>query len=113
MNNSPLTVTLGGVARPLVWNNGALYRADELGLPVLLAAGKSGYSTLCKMIWVMMDEAGRKALPTPEAVANLVPMKMESVLATWKVVLEAYSLGSGVEDSDSKKENGVSERLPG
>lgn len=110
MNNSPLTVTLGGIARNIVWNNAALFRADELELMKRVAAGKFGYATLCKMIWVMLDDASRKALPTPEDVAMQV--NIQDANALWDVVLKAYFAGMGTEESDLKKGTGGSEHLP-
>ena len=104
MNNSPLTVTLGGIARTVVWNNAALYRADEIGLMELLAAGKFSYSTLCKMIWVMLDDASRKVLPTPESVAAHVSVTNASPL--YEVVLKAFAQGNGTKE-ESPSKNGI------
>lgn len=104
MSTSPHVVALGGVSRPLAWTNAALYRADELDLMSKFAAGKFGYSTLCKTVWCMLDDAGRKALPTPEAVSEHIPLK--EAANVWEVAMRAYSAANGGEDSPAKKETG-------
>ncbi len=98
------TVQLDGKLLPIRWDRVALFRADEIGLPELLASGKLGFSTLCKRVWVMLDDDGRKRFPSPEKVAAAMPMSYAA--NAWEVVLRAYNESEGVADSPAKNAGG-------
>lgn len=94
-------IVLGDRTVPLKWDGGALYRADEIDLPQRMAAGQFGFSTLCKMIWVMLsDEERAKHYASPDKVATA--LKKGQADDAWTVVMAAWSEGNGVEDSPAK-----------
>lgn len=99
-------ISLNGKNYPIAWTRGSMFRADLLGLPERLATGKTGYSTLCQMIWVMLDKKGRLAFPDAEDIAEVLPV--EKAIENWAIVLKAYNAGEGVEDSEAKKPTGDS-----
>lgn len=109
MSSQP-KVKLGTSERAITWDNGALYRADLLGLPKRLAAGKLGYATLCQMIWVMLGAQDRAELPEPEDVAKYVGKG--DVADLWAKVLAAYATGNGSGDSEAKNGTGGSGLSP-
>lgn len=110
MKASPFTIILNGTQHNLTWDNAATFRADDTGLVDKLAKGKFGYSTLCKMIWVCLDDAGREAFSSPEAVAKYLPI--DNSTAAWEVVMKAYIAGTGRGDSEAKKTNGEAAPSP-
>ena len=101
---------LGGKAYGLTWDNAALFRADDIGLPEKLAAGKFGFSTLARMVWAMLDASGIKAFPAPLDVANALSQAEQA--KAWAVVMQAYAAGNGTGDTEAKKESGGSEHSP-
>lgn len=97
-------INLAGIARQIRWDQAALFRADDTGLCQRLADGNMGYATLCRMIWVMLDEAGRKAHPSPEHVALHVPLDKKEAL--WEIVLREFNAKNGIGDSEAKNGSG-------
>lgn len=111
MNSQPkFTIQIGAKSYAIAWDNGALYRADLLGLPKRLASGKHGFATLCQMVWVMLDADARVELPEPEDVARRLSTKEYATI--WARVLEAYAAGKGTDDSEPKNASGVSAPSP-
>jgi hypothetical protein len=104
MSATTVSLKLGDKERSLTWDNSALFRADEIGLPEKLARGQFGYSTLCKMIWVMLSESDRRMYPTAESVALAVPIKSASDV--WVTVMKAYYAGEGLEEPARGKGKG-------
>ncbi len=107
---SPVLVVLKGKELPIVWDRGAIYRADLCGLSQRLADGLMGYSTLCQMIHVMLDEQGRKLFPSAEAVALQVPLSKQEEY--WLKVMAAFDAGTAREDDAVKNGTGGAELSP-
>lgn len=64
---------------PLKWDKAAIFRADEIG--VFTTKG-IGFARAVKYAWCMAPESVRRAYPTPEQLAEIVP----SVVEIWAVV---------------------------
>lgn len=110
MSTSPHMVTLAGKQYPLVWSPVSVYRADDTGLAEKLAAGKFGYSVLCRMIHVMLSDKDRVTFSTPESVAVALPVADQK--QAWEAAMGAFALGNGTEDTDAKKGGGASAPSP-
>lgn len=105
----PVVVKLNGAAYTLKWDNAATFRADDIGLSDKIAAGKFGYSTLCMMVWVMLDDASRVMFKSPEQVAMGLPVEAQS--EAWKNVVTAWKAGTEELPTDSPK-NGAGGNEP-
>lgn len=93
MKNSP-TITLNG-AEPctLIWNKGAMFRADECG--VFTTKGL-GFARAAKYVWAMLPDSHRRLFPSPEAVAEVLPP-----VTTVSPVIDAAIAAAG-EDMSAK-----------
>ena len=108
MSAITVSLQLGGKSRSIKWDNAALFRADEIGLPARLARGEFGYSTLCKMIWAMLSDEDRKLFISPEAVA--LALDRHAAADAWGIVMEAYKAANAVEETPGKNEQGGKRR---
>jgi hypothetical protein len=88
-------VTLDGILYPLIWNKGAAYLADELGL--FTADDGVGIAQGAKYIWCMLPESARQSYPTPKAVAAVLP----PIEAAWAAINAAFTAAG--EEMDPKK----------
>ena len=89
---------------PLVWDKGAMFRADECNL---YATTGVGFARAVKYAWCMAPAVVRAAYPTPEALAPAVP----SVTAIWASVNPAIT-SAGEEMSPKNVFGSMSGRSP-
>lgn len=92
-------IILDGTSYPLVWNRGAMFRADELD--VFHSPAGTGFAQAAKYVWCMLPAAARATYPSPEAVAEVLPPATEALKAV------NAAIAAGAEDTDPKRVLGL------
>lgn len=92
---SAATITLAGREWPLVWNKGALFRADELNL--FHQPDGTGFTQGLKYLWCMLPDEARRLYPAPIKLAEVAPP-----ILTVQTAINAAIQAAG-EEMDEKK----------
>lgn len=91
-----IVIVLDGQPCKIVWNRGAMFRADEVGAWAESTAAGLGFAQAAKLLYAMLPADRRSRWPSPEAVADVMP----DVKTTWDYLNQAMAQAG--EEMDSK-----------